>query len=274
MVTCITWDISRWGAENLSLATSDGSRLRHGGHNVSVPSIREWGNEGYVCNRDVPYLSVTLSYVDDDIRGLWKVPQSEPCHNPMALHMLTSSHVTDSDRFEKPVIRPVCWPPPWFSWLPRQAWPSTPGPVWQWPQHPREAAPPNLHPRRTIAHSPMLRSTSDLPGAHWMNCWQPRRADQRNHLGAEWDIESWEVNRDSAGKGGLTVTLRSPREPLESERWVAAEGAILFTKERQDRNEAMLIHPQQARESSTNAASACWMPRHCRQQSCASLEDR
>ncbi len=185
MVTYITWDVLRWGAENLSLAASDGSRLWHGDITSPFPPS---GNEGYVCNRDVPYLSVTLSYVDDDIRGLWEVPQPEPRHNPMVLHMLTSSHVTDCDRFEKPVIQPVCWPPPWLSWLPRQAWPSTPGPIWQWPQHPREAAPPNLHPRRTIAHSPMLQSTSDLPGAHRMNCWQPRRADQRNHSGAEWDI--------------------------------------------------------------------------------------
>ncbi len=28
------------------------------------------GNKGYVRNRDVPYLSVTSSYVDDNISGL------------------------------------------------------------------------------------------------------------------------------------------------------------------------------------------------------------
>ncbi len=38
------------------------------GHNVSIPSIRE---RGYVRNRDIPYLSVTSSYVGDDIRGPW-----------------------------------------------------------------------------------------------------------------------------------------------------------------------------------------------------------
>ncbi len=62
------------------------------GHNsLFLPS----GNEGYIHNRDVPYLSVTSSYVDDNIRGLWKTLQPEPRHNTMALQMLRSSHVTD-----------------------------------------------------------------------------------------------------------------------------------------------------------------------------------
>ncbi len=54
------------------------------------------------------------------------------------------------------------------------------------------------------------------------------------------------------------------RETLLAERpaWVAAEGASPFIKERRDRNEIMLIRPQQAHESSTNASSACWKPRH------------
>ncbi len=66
------------------------------------------------------------------------------------------------------------------------------------------------------------------------------------------------------GGEALTVTLRSPRasagDPLlEPER--PAEGANPFIKERRDRNEIMLIRPQQAHESSTNASSACWKPR-------------
>lgn len=48
------------------------------------------------------------------------------------------------------------------------------------------------------------------------------------------------------------------RETGEPERpgRVAAEGTSLFRKEG-DRNEAMLIRPQQVHESSTNATSAC-----------------
>ncbi len=44
----------------MSLATSDGSRLWHGDITSPFPPL---GNEGYVRNRDVPYLLVTTSYV-------------------------------------------------------------------------------------------------------------------------------------------------------------------------------------------------------------------
>ncbi len=44
----------------MSLAPSDGSRLWHGDITSPFPPS---GNEGYVRNRDVPYLSVTTSYV-------------------------------------------------------------------------------------------------------------------------------------------------------------------------------------------------------------------
>ncbi len=43
-----------------SLATSDGSRLWHGDITSPFPPS---GNGGYVLNLDVPYLSVTTSYV-------------------------------------------------------------------------------------------------------------------------------------------------------------------------------------------------------------------
>ncbi len=43
-----------------SLATSDGSRLWHGDITSPFPPS---GNGGYVRNLDVPYLSVTTSYV-------------------------------------------------------------------------------------------------------------------------------------------------------------------------------------------------------------------
>ncbi len=44
----------------MSLAPSDGSRLWHGDITSPFPPSE---NEGYVRNRDVPYLSVTTSYV-------------------------------------------------------------------------------------------------------------------------------------------------------------------------------------------------------------------
>ncbi len=73
----------------------------------------------------------------------------------------------------------------------------------------------------------------------------------------------------TSGGEALTVTLRSPRAPaggllLEPERpaQVAAEGANPLRKERRDCSKVMLICPQQAHESSTNASSACWRPRH------------
>ncbi len=62
----------------MSLAPSDGSRLWHGDITSPFPPS---GNEGYVRNRDVPYLSVTTS---DDIGVLWKAPQPEPRHDLVA----------------------------------------------------------------------------------------------------------------------------------------------------------------------------------------------
>ncbi len=71
------------------------------------------------------------------------------------------------------------------------------------------------------------------------------------------------------GGEALTVTLRSPSVPAggfqlepENPARVAAEGANPFRKERRDRSKVMLIRPQQAHESSTNASSACWKPIH------------
>ncbi len=127
----------------------------------------------------------------------------------------------------------VCWPPAWYSWLPGQAWPSTPGLIRRWRQHPRGASPLNLHPQRMVAHPLMLLSTSDLPGAHWMKCWKPLETGQWNPLG-----------------------LLEPERPGQ----VAAEGATLFTKERWDRSEAVLICPQWTHESYSNTAQRVWYP--------------
>ncbi len=106
MVTYITWDVLRWGAENLSLAASDGSRLWHGDITSPFPPS---GNEGYVCNRDVPYLSVTSSYVDDDIRGLWKTPMATLwhciCWQAAMWQIVTDSRNQSSSR---PDLHPDC----------------------------------------------------------------------------------------------------------------------------------------------------------------------
>ncbi len=47
--------------------------------------------------------------------------------------------------------REVCTPPAPISRRPGKARSSTLGPIWRRPRHPRGAAPPNLHPQRTIA---------------------------------------------------------------------------------------------------------------------------
>ncbi len=65
----------------MSLTPSDGSRLWHGDITSPFPPS---GNEGYVRNRDVPYLSVTTSLCRDDIGVLWKAPQPEPRHDLVA----------------------------------------------------------------------------------------------------------------------------------------------------------------------------------------------
>ncbi len=79
---------------------------------------------------------------------------------------------------------------------------------------------------------------------------------------AEGALGQGNVQLAVGGGEALTVTLRSPRvsagDPLLAERpaRMAAEGANPFIKERRDRNEIMLIRPQQAHDSSTNAFSA------------------
>ncbi len=69
----------------MSLAPSDGSRLWHGDITSPFPPS---GNEGYVRNRDVPYLSVyefmNYELCRDDIGVLWKAPQPEPRHDLVA----------------------------------------------------------------------------------------------------------------------------------------------------------------------------------------------
>ncbi len=124
---------------------------------------------------------------------------------------------------------------------------------------PEGAAPPHLHPQRTWIYPPMLRSTSYLQTAHRMKCWAPRGTDQQNHPGTGWDVCCVRSKRP-VGTYPAERLLLSPSDlPELAERpaRVVAEGANPFIKERRDRNEIMLIRPQQAHESSTNVSSAC-----------------
>ncbi len=114
------------------------------------------------------------------------------------------------------------------------------------------------------------------PFLRWCTEWNAGRP-----VGRTSEITREQVRGDVTGGEALTVTLRYPRVPaggslLESKKpaRVAAEGANPFRKKRRDRSEVMLIRPQQAHESSTNASSACWKPRHWRQQSCPSSAER
>ncbi len=107
-----------------------------------------------------------------------------------------------------------------------------------WWQHPRGAAPSNLHPQRMIAHPPMLRSTSDPPGVHWIKCWQPREADQRNHLGAEQDDRAirgqWGLVRWRSSYGNHQFSQSASRQFSARAREVlgrvAVEGCPSFHK--------------------------------------------
>ncbi len=78
-----------------------------------------------------------------------------------------------------------------------------------------------------------------------------------------------------ARRKALTVTLRSPRALAHSSLLVT-EGVPLIPmrRERRDRSAVMVTRSKRTHEPSTNAASACWMPRHWRQRSWLSTEDR
>ncbi len=126
----------------------------------------------------------------------------------------------------------------------------------------------------------MLRSTSYPQMAHRMKCWAPRGTDQRNHPGTGRDVRCVRSKR-SVGTYPAERLLLSPSDLPELQPVVLCSSqrdqhgsTNPFRKERRDRSEIMLIHPQQAHESSTNASSACWKPRHWRQRSCPSSADR
>ncbi len=86
-----------------------------------------------------------------------------------------------------------CWPPARYSRLPGQAWPSAPGPVRRWRQHPRGQPHRTFILRGLWTHPSMLRSTSYTQMAHRMKCWAPRGTDQRNHPAPDRMFAAWVV---------------------------------------------------------------------------------
>ncbi len=89
----------------------------------------------------------------------------------------------------------------------------------------------------------------------------------------------WGLTRRKA----LTVALRSPRALADGSLLVAEKPARVVTegaspiperRERRDRSAAMVTRSERTHKPSTNAASARWMPRHWRQRSWLSTEDR
>ncbi len=167
----------------------------------------------------------------------------------------------------------MCTPPAPISRRPGKARPSTLCPIRRRPRHPRGAAPPNLHPQRTIAHPPMPRSTSDPLSARRMKRWHAVRRHSRitgepHRTAAAGGVKGpWGLARRKA----LTVTLRSPRALADGSLLVAEKPARVVTegappipvrRERRDRSAAMVIRSERTHKPSTNAASARWMPRH------------
>ncbi len=67
-----------------------------------------------------------------------------------------------------------------------------------------------------------------------------------------------------------------PRErPSVYRFWTGDEdNSSKWRRERRDRSAFMVSHSERTHKPSTNAASACWMPRHWRQRSWLSTEDR
>ncbi len=100
-----------------------------------------------------------------------------------------------------------------------------------------------------------------------------------------WDLqEEWEVCGNWPGGEALTLILRLPRALVDSSLFCSAAEtmAALWSRfslltgmgEKRDCRAAMVLCLRWMYRLSTNAASACWMPRHGRQRSWLSMEDR
>ncbi len=100
---------------------------------------------------------------------------------------------------------------------------STLGPIRRRPRPPRGAAPPNLHPQRTIAHPPMPRSTSDPLSARRMKRWARRETAQQNHRGAAQNSCCGRSER-SVGTGPAEGSHCNPQIAQSTSRWFSARG--------------------------------------------------
>ncbi len=158
----------------------------------------------------------------------------------------------------------VCTPPARCSRQPGNAWLLTLGPIRRGPRHQCGAAPPNLHPQRTLDPLSMCR----------MKRWARRETVQQNHWGSRTEQllrEKLEVRRDWPGGKALTVTLRSPRALADGPLLVAEKpgqvvkeeaAPIPVRRERHDRSAAMVTCSERTHKPSTIATSARWMHRH------------
>ncbi len=112
------------------------------------------------------------------------------------------------------------------------------------PRHPRGAAPPNLHPQRTIAHPPMPRSTSDPLSARRMKRWARRETAQQNHRGAAQNSCCGRSER-SVGTGPAESSHCNPQIAQSTSRWFSARGRE--TSAGSDRGSPS--HPREEREA-------------------------
>lgn len=125
--------------------------------------------------------------------------------------------------------REACTPPVQCSRLHGKAWPSLLGPIRPQRQHPRGAAPPNLHSRRMIAHPTMLQSTFNPPAAHmklnagtimvtWEHHETPLREELRDPLGMTWQRCSHcepRISQSTSQRSSARGCHSHPREERE-----------------------------------------------------------
>ncbi len=138
----------------------------------------------------------------------------------------------------------MCTPPAPISRRPGKARPSTLCPIRRRPRHPRGAAPPNLHPQRTIAHPPMPRLTSDPLSARRMKRWARRETAQQNHRGAAQNSCCGRSER-SVGTGPAESSHCNSQIAQSTSRWFSARGRE--TSAGSDRGSPS--HPREEREA-------------------------
>ncbi len=130
----------------------------------------------------------------------------------------------------------------------------------------------------------MLRSTSYPRIEHRIKCLAPHGMVQRNHPGTGRDVHCVRSKR-SVGTYPAERLLLSPLDLPERQPVVlcsraretsagGGRGCQSFEKGKARSQRSHAHTPTTAHESSTDAFSACWKPRHWRQRTCPSSADR